>query len=107
MGDIRVDFQGSGLAPGLISMGQPLPDFGPTLTDTQLLADLLSLKPEDIDTRSPAQVVSCGVPFLLVPLKSLDAVKRARLRSDVLEEVFATPIQVRRDGDYPLAVYFR
>jgi trans-2,3-dihydro-3-hydroxyanthranilate isomerase len=33
----------------------------------------------------PAQVVSCGVPFFFVPLKSLAAVKRARLRTDVLE----------------------
>ncbi len=29
------------------------------------------------------------------------------MRSDVLEAVFATPIRVVRDGDYPLAVYFR
>ncbi len=29
------------------------------------------------------------------------------MRSEVLEDVFATPIQVRADGEYPLAVYFR
>jgi trans-2,3-dihydro-3-hydroxyanthranilate isomerase len=85
VGDIRVDFERQGQAPGLITMEQPLPVFGPTVTDAALLAELLSLKPEDIDTRAPAQVVSCGVPFFLVPLKSLDAVKRAKLRTDVLE----------------------
>ena len=29
------------------------------------------------------------------------------MRSDVLEDVFATPIAVRRDGAHPLAVYYR
>jgi iron complex transport system ATP-binding protein len=29
------------------------------------------------------------------------------MRPDVLEAVFQTPIAVRDDGDYPLAVYFR
>jgi ABC-type enterochelin transport system, ATPase component len=29
------------------------------------------------------------------------------MRSDVLEDVFATPITVRRDGAHPLAVYYR
>jgi trans-2,3-dihydro-3-hydroxyanthranilate isomerase len=91
IGDIRVDFERRGQAPGLITMEQPLPTFGPTVTDAPLLADLLSLKPEDIDTQTPAQVVSCGVPFFFVPLKSLDAVKRARLRTDVLENRLKHP----------------
>ncbi|MGV3640918.1 MAG: PhzF family phenazine biosynthesis protein [Adhaeribacter sp.] len=85
VGDIRVDFELRDGKPGLITMGQPLPAFGDTITDAALLAELLSLQPEDIDTRSPAQVVSCGVPYLLVPLVSLDAVKRARLQTGVLE----------------------
>lgn len=29
------------------------------------------------------------------------------MRGDVLEDVFGTPVDVRTDGDYPLAVYFR
>lgn len=91
VGDIRVEVEHPGPAPGLITMGQPLPDFGVTVDEAPLLADLLSLRPADIDTRAPAQVVSCGVPFLLVPLRSLDAVRRARLRTDVLEDKFTHP----------------
>ncbi len=29
------------------------------------------------------------------------------MTSSTLEEVFGTPVQVRRDGPYPLAVYYR
>ncbi|MBV0893881.1 ATP-binding cassette domain-containing protein [Microbacterium sp. NC79] len=29
------------------------------------------------------------------------------MRPEVLEEIFGTPMQVLRDGDYPVAVYFR
>jgi trans-2,3-dihydro-3-hydroxyanthranilate isomerase len=61
------------------------------VTDTRLLADLLSLNPEDIAAATPAQVVSCGVPFFFVPLASLDAVRRAKLRADVLETRLPDP----------------
>jgi trans-2,3-dihydro-3-hydroxyanthranilate isomerase len=91
VGDIRVDFERQGQVPGLITMEQPLPAFGPSVADVSLLADLLSLNPADIDTRAPAQVVSCGVPFFFVPLTSLEAVKRARLRTDVLEDKLNHP----------------
>ncbi len=89
VGDIIVDFEHDGNNPGLITMTQPLPEFGVTFTDTQILADLLSVAPEDIATSSPAQVVSCGVPYFYVPLKSLAAVSKAKLRLDVLENQLA------------------
>jgi trans-2,3-dihydro-3-hydroxyanthranilate isomerase len=92
VGDIRLDFEMNGQTPGLITMAQPLPAFGATLTDVALLAELLSLQPEDIATQSPAQLVSCGVPFFFVPLKSLDAVKRAKLQTGVLENKIRQPL---------------
>ncbi len=55
------------------------------MTDVQILADLLSLSPDDILPEPAAQVVSCGVPYLCVPLKNLAAVKKARLRNEVFE----------------------
>jgi len=36
----------------------------------------------DIDTEFPTQVVSAGVPFVLLPLRSLDAVRRAGVVRD-------------------------
>lgn len=85
VGDIPIDFRKNEDKLGLITMAQPLPQFGVTITDAQLLANLLSVNTADINTDYPAQVVSCGVSFFYIPLKSLNAVKRAKLRQDVLE----------------------
>ena len=48
---------------------------------------MLSLEEADIDTSLPLEVVSCGVPFLFVPLRTLDAAHRARPRADLIEQV--------------------
>ncbi|QMU30973.1 PhzF family phenazine biosynthesis protein [Adhaeribacter radiodurans] len=85
VGDIPIVFEQNGQDLGLITMSQPLPEFGQTVTNAQVLADLLSVDVADIVTEQPAQVVSCGVPYLYVPLKSMAAVKKARLRTEVLE----------------------
>lgn len=56
----------------------------PTL---EALAELLSLDAGDFvgNTHLPA-AVSCGLPFLIVPLASVDAVRRARVRVDAWEQ---------------------
>jgi trans-2,3-dihydro-3-hydroxyanthranilate isomerase len=60
-------------------MTQRLPEFGPSLTGREALAAALGLPQEDIRSDLPVQVVSCGVPFLFVPLVSRAAVNRAEL----------------------------
>ena len=90
VGDIPVVFEPTLADFGQITMAQGLPAFGTTISEVQVLADLLSLNPDDINSSYPAQVVSCGVPFFYVPLKSLDAVKRAKLRGDVLDNLIST-----------------
>lgn len=80
--------------PGLIKMSQPLPQFGPEFPDRVGIAAMLSLEPDEIDADYPVQVVSCGVPFLFVPLKNLAAIRRAKLRLDLWEQQlkdFASP----------------
>ncbi len=47
--------------------------------DKAVIADVLGIGPEDIDDRFPVQAVSTGIPFIIVPLKSLAAVKRTYL----------------------------
>jgi trans-2,3-dihydro-3-hydroxyanthranilate isomerase len=50
-------------------MTQLRPQFGATCTDTPGLAAALGLSVDELaSTRLPAQVVSCGLPFLIVPL---------------------------------------
>ncbi len=64
-----------------------LPELGPPVPTLATLAEILSLDVKDIvgGALSP-QAVSCGIPFLLVPLKSVDAVQRARVRMDRWEQ---------------------
>jgi trans-2,3-dihydro-3-hydroxyanthranilate isomerase len=75
--------------PDLIWMQQLLPVFGPRFEDRNAIAEMLSLAPDALETSLPVEVVSCGVPFLYVPLKTLEAARSIRLRMDVLEKVLA------------------
>jgi trans-2,3-dihydro-3-hydroxyanthranilate isomerase len=80
---VRIEFEEG--EPAFAEMTQPLPRFGPRLEDARAAAEMLSLGGEDIRDDLPLEVVSCGVPFLFVPLRSLDAARRARPRADLIE----------------------
>jgi trans-2,3-dihydro-3-hydroxyanthranilate isomerase len=82
---VRVEFKDG--RPVYVEMSQPLPRFGPRLEDRRAVAAMLSLEAGDLDDSLPVEVVSCGVPFLYVPLRSLDAARRARARADLIDEV--------------------
>ena len=60
-------------------MTQNQPEFADGAGAAEVAA-ALGLDPADIDTRFPIQRVSTGLPFLLVPVVSLEAMQRARLR---------------------------
>ncbi len=69
-----------------IEMRQPLPEFGARIEDTAAVAEMLSIDPREIaETGLPCEIVSCGVPFLYVPVKSLRAVRSIKFRVDVWE----------------------
>ncbi len=55
-------------------MTQQLPNFGPVVRDRQALASAIGVSESDLAGNLPAQVVSCGVPFVFVALGSRDAV---------------------------------
>ncbi len=59
-------------------MKQMPPQFGKQL-DADTLARVLGIAASDIDQRFPIEEVSTGFPTLLVPLKNLDALKRAKI----------------------------
>jgi trans-2,3-dihydro-3-hydroxyanthranilate isomerase len=87
VGPVKVEFELKNKKPELIFMNQPIPEFGPIFSDTSQIAELLSLKKEDIRKDIPVQSISSGVPFLFVPLSNIDAVKNAKVRIDLLYEV--------------------
>jgi trans-2,3-dihydro-3-hydroxyanthranilate isomerase len=86
VGDIPVSIELRDGQPHIMTMTQPLPEFGPVFEDRELIAEILSIKNADLHPDYPVEVVSCGVPFLYVPLKDMDAIKRATLRLDLWEE---------------------
>ena len=56
-------------------MKQNEPTFGQIL-DANKVSDVLNIDQENIDDRFPIQEVSTGLPVIIVPLKSLEAVKK-------------------------------
>ena len=72
---------------GGLAIQQPLPKFSSPIEDRAGIAEMLSLEPEAILDNLPIQVVSCGVPFLFVPIKSLEAIRRIRFRIEVAERL--------------------
>ena len=61
-------------------MTQPIPTFGPTVTDTVAVAAAVGVQLSDLAGGDlPVQVASAGVPFLYVPLSSRAAVDGASL----------------------------
>lgn len=73
IGPIRVDFE----LDNRVKMTQPSPTFLERVKDTTLITRALGLNPDDISDAFPTQVVSTGLPFIIVPLKDLNTVKSA------------------------------
>ena len=64
-----------------------LPETGPPPPRAERLAAMLSLEPGDlVGSDMPPEAISCGTPFLFVPLRDRRAVARARVRTDLWED---------------------
>jgi trans-2,3-dihydro-3-hydroxyanthranilate isomerase len=82
VGQIPVTFQNTGEGGNILWMKQIEPTFGEVL-DAGNIAQALTVNKDDIDDRFPIQEVSTGLPFIIVPLKTLDATKRSKINKDV------------------------
>jgi trans-2,3-dihydro-3-hydroxyanthranilate isomerase len=68
-----------------------LPEVGPPPPSRETLAEMLSLVPADVlDGATPPESVSCGTPFLFVPLRDRRAVAQARIRGDLWEAALSS-----------------
>jgi trans-2,3-dihydro-3-hydroxyanthranilate isomerase len=81
VGRIPVTFGRSGDDEDMLWMKQNEPIFG-QVVEPAWIASTLSLDESEIDNRFPVEEVSTGLPVMIVPLKTLDAVKRAMVRRD-------------------------
>lgn len=81
IGQVPVAFDYRGKEVEVLWMQQKAPSFGQIL-DPEKISRILNLPGEEIDKRFPVQEVSTGLPFIIVPLKSLNALKRAKIDRD-------------------------
>ena len=77
--------------PGWAEVDQRPASFGAEHHDPAALAAALSIPPEEItETGLAVQSVSSGVPYLIVPIRSLAAMRRLRPRPDDLHAALVT-----------------
>ncbi|MHC4458227.1 MAG: PhzF family phenazine biosynthesis protein [Planctomycetota bacterium] len=76
VGQIPVTFEGGN--DGILWMKQNEPTFGQSV-EPEPISEALGINKIDIDDRFPIQEVSTGLFFTIVPLNSLDAVKRPKV----------------------------
>jgi trans-2,3-dihydro-3-hydroxyanthranilate isomerase len=81
VGQIPVAFERQADGGDIVWMTPKEAAFGETF-DPQEIARLLTVDVDDIDRGFPIQSVSTGLSFVLLPLRSLDAVKRAGVIKD-------------------------
>jgi trans-2,3-dihydro-3-hydroxyanthranilate isomerase len=78
VGQIPVSFSYHDGRPDILWMEQVAPLFGAKFEAAQVAA-ALNIDPAMIDSRFPIQEVSTGLPFIIVPLVSLDAVRASNV----------------------------
>jgi trans-2,3-dihydro-3-hydroxyanthranilate isomerase len=109
VGQIPVVFDGD-----VLTMEQKQPQFGGAIDDRSRVASILNIAVEDLDDRFPVQVVSTGLPFVIVPVKSRSAVERCAIHHGLYREFLAdvqasllvfTPDVVDRRNDLHVRVF--
>lgn len=53
-----------------------------SILNLDLISQILNLDKKDIDDKFPIQEVSTGLPFIIIPLKTLDSLKQAKVNKD-------------------------
>ncbi len=79
-------------------MRQINPIFGNVFSKNEI-KDVLGLEADMIDERFPIEEVSTGLPFLIVPLKTLDAVKKVKINLEKLK------VHIQRPDSEALMVF--
>jgi trans-2,3-dihydro-3-hydroxyanthranilate isomerase len=83
IGVLPVDIEQKDGKPTRVVMTQQPPVFGSTVTPREI-APCLGLREADIRADCPGQVVGTGVPFLIIPVSTLDALGRVKMERDAL-----------------------
>jgi len=81
IGQIPVTLNYSSEQIDILWMKQMGATFG-RIFEPERISQILSLNKSEIDDRFPIQEVSTGLPFIIIPLKTLDALKQAKVIRD-------------------------
>lgn len=81
VGQIPVTFKKTEQGEDILWMKQIEPTFGETL-DVDSISQVLGIDQQQIDDRFPIQEVSTGIFTLIVPLRSLNAIKNIKINKD-------------------------
>ena len=81
VGQVPVTFASVDGQPDILWMKQNPPEFG-NILDSDDISRILNIEGEEIDPRFPIQEVSTGLPFIIVPFRTLDAIKKCRIDRD-------------------------
>jgi trans-2,3-dihydro-3-hydroxyanthranilate isomerase len=107
VGPIPVRLEMKDGAPNMIWMTQPLPNFGPVVPNAVAVAAMLGIDPAGLRTELPIEVISCGMPFLFVPVRDLATMRRLSFNKDLshrvldplaVQEVFVFAMEVENAG---------
>jgi trans-2,3-dihydro-3-hydroxyanthranilate isomerase len=88
IGPVTVTIESTGGQPDFVWMAHREPEFGATHEDRGRIAEALGITAADIRDDLPIQTVSTGVPFIFVPLRSLDALAKCAVNAMALAALF-------------------
>lgn len=66
-------------APVYSDMIMPKPSFVTTHDDRKAFAEMLGLKEDALEDELPIEVISCGIPFTFIPIRSKSCVEKIQL----------------------------
>jgi len=88
VGTIPVEFNESPGQPAFGEMTQTDPVFG-QVHERQKISEVTGIPIEDIDAELPVQTVSTGVPFTILPIRTLEAIRRLQINQQRASEYLA------------------
>jgi trans-2,3-dihydro-3-hydroxyanthranilate isomerase len=91
IGILPVDIEFKEGQPVQVVMTQGKPALGTVVEDSHEQADIaraIGLAREDLDENLPIQVISTGLPFLAVPIRTLADLRNCRVNSALLTEIY-------------------
>jgi trans-2,3-dihydro-3-hydroxyanthranilate isomerase len=88
IGPVTVTVESSGGKPDFVWMAHREAEFGAKRDDRKHIAEALGITAADIRDDLPIQSVSTGVPFIFVPIRTLDALAKCAVNAPALATLF-------------------